>query len=45
MMKPFDDKGYELDAEFSVEKYEDGFRLTVESQGGSTKGQPPRNVA
>ena len=40
----FDDFGTELDAKFSVQPFQGGFDLVVESQGGSTGGQAARNV-
>jgi 5-methylcytosine-specific restriction protein A len=43
MQKPYDDKGYEIDAMYSVESIRDGFDLIIESSGGSTGGRPPRN--
>lgn len=44
MPKPFDNDGNELDARYQVEPAEGGFDLVVESNGGSTGGQPPRNT-
>lgn len=44
MHTPYDEKGDEIDAKYSVETVRDGFDLIIESQGGSTNGRPPRNT-
>lgn len=44
MENPFDDFGTELDAKFSVQPFQGGFDLIVESQGGSTGGRAARNA-
>ncbi len=44
MYNPYDEKGDELDAKYSVESLSEGFDLIIESRGGSTGGRPPRNT-
>ena len=44
MYNPYDEKGDELDAKYSVESIRGGFDLIIESRGGSTGGSPPRNT-
>ncbi len=44
MHKPYDEKGDEIDASYSVKTVRDGFDLLIESQGGSTGGRHPRNT-
>jgi len=44
MHNPYDEKGDEIDAKYSIETVKDGFDLIIESQGGSTGGRPPRNT-
>ncbi|MDR6308118.1 5-methylcytosine-specific restriction protein A [Pacificitalea manganoxidans] len=44
MRKPLDERGNELDSNFSIKVRPDAFDVFMESQGGSTGGQPPRNT-
>lgn len=44
MHNPYNEKGDEIDAKYSVETIRDGFDLIIESQGGSTGGRPARNT-
>ena len=40
MLRPRDDEGQELDADFAIERTEDGFTLTVEHRGGGPTSRP-----
>lgn len=42
-MNPFDENGNRLNANYSVEMHKHGFSLIIESRGGESKGNPPRN--
>lgn len=43
-MKAIDDEGRQIDAEFSIEQWSEGFNVVLESQSGQSRGQPARNT-